>query len=322
MTRSQEGEQGSVGGVIAGVDGSPEAGEALRYAAEWASLRRQPLVVVHAYRPPPPVPWPSERDLPPGPTGSRRAAETVLADSLVGLGLAPQQQLVARVELGSASRVLSIWARRAALVVLGQHRFSLDDQALAGPVASTLAAAAPCPVVVVPGGWRRLWGRQGRYRDPVVVALDGRSGAQAALDLTFEAAETTYRPVLAIQAVPDREGRPDEAGRGLAELVAGHAAAHPDVSVITDVAFGEVEDVLLDAAQRASLLVMARPHRSGSAAWRRSVARSLIGRTACPLAIVPSSPTSTELALPRRATTTLRPTASSIGLVRATLSDT
>ena len=49
--------RGPRGPVVIGYDDSPEAASALRWAADWSSMRGAPLVVVYAASPPPPLPW-------------------------------------------------------------------------------------------------------------------------------------------------------------------------------------------------------------------------------------------------------------------------
>src|SRR3954463_8153776 len=93
-------------GVVVGVDGSPEATEAARYAVGWAALHREPLILVYAYRPDRPQWYWSDRDGAPEVTGSRDAAETVVVDVLAQLHVAPTLQVEGRAELGSAGSVL------------------------------------------------------------------------------------------------------------------------------------------------------------------------------------------------------------------------
>jgi nucleotide-binding universal stress UspA family protein len=51
---------------------------------------------------------------------------------------------------------------------------------------------------------------------------------------------------------------------------------------------GEPDEALLRASDGAALVVVGRPHRShGRRSWGHSVARSVLGRTRCPLFVVP-----------------------------------
>ncbi|MFL6066088.1 MAG: universal stress protein [Friedmanniella sp.] len=276
--------------VVVGVDGSPEATAAARYAAAWAALRREPLLLVYAYQPDDPLPDGPEPDGDASVSRRRRAAETVVADVLSQLRLLPALDVEVRAEVGSAASVLAGLSCEASLVAVGQHRFSIDDQRLSGSVAPLLASVAPCPVVVVPRTWGQeaILSRRHPNEGALVVALDGETDARQALDLVFEQAELRQLPVVALHPNPDREGSQAET-LTLAELVAGYQQEHPAVRLRTLLLAAQPGDAVVEASRDASMLVVGCPdRRHGPAASRRSVARSLIGRTHCPLVVVPS----------------------------------
>ncbi|WP_375431848.1 universal stress protein [uncultured Friedmanniella sp.] len=115
--------------VVVGVDGSPEAAEALRYAAAAARSRGLWLLVVHAY------------ELPRHPgtmstalvlAAAASAADRVAADALSGVRIpagVPVQTLVERTAPVLMLRRLS---ERVALLVLGQHSADPSDPRSSG----------------------------------------------------------------------------------------------------------------------------------------------------------------------------------------------
>ena len=149
--------QALVGRILVGVDGSPAAAAALRWAAAEARLRGMRLHVVHArdqhpvelghYAPPS-----AEQ----GAVG--HAAEGLTLNALVRATVGPDAWSAAQVEVvdGLPARVLLERAPGAAMLVLGSTRsVGFADapvgkpRAPLGPVARDCLRAAPCPVVII-----------------------------------------------------------------------------------------------------------------------------------------------------------------------------
>lgn len=277
MTASREGPV-----VVVGVDGSAEATEAARYAAGWAGRHGQSLLVVHASEPSPVRV--GERDL----ALPRVAAEALVDGVLTQVRMPVTLPVQRRVECASPVAMLQRLARTATVVVIGEHTLTGVDHVLVGPVASPLTATAPCPVLVVP----RLWSRPEMTRRydsgrPVVVALDGETAATAALGFAFEEAQLQHLRLVALHAGSAGD---ELEGALLGELLAGHRQDHPDIAVSVLLVPGEPDEALLGASGRAGLMVVGRPHRShGRRSWSHSVARSVTGRTRCPLSVVPAA---------------------------------
>ena len=68
-----------------------------------------------------------------------------------------------------------------------------------GAVASQVVSHVGCPVVITPSGWRvrHAWPRR-----PVIVALDGESDPEPALQLAFEEARLRDARLIALHAQP------------------------------------------------------------------------------------------------------------------------
>jgi nucleotide-binding universal stress UspA family protein len=219
---------------------------------------------------------------------TRVAAEQVVASVRAQLTLPTTMRVDSVVELAPPAALLCRVAETADVVVIGVHHFNLVDQLLTGPVASPVAAEAACPVVVVPRGWSRTLTGRGS----IFVALDGETSATPALDFAFDEAERLRSGVTALHA-ERRSARPDfgtDPRTGLAEIVAGHQQAHPDIVVRTLVLPGDPAQVIIHESSAADMVVVGRPHRQRHGSWTRSVARAVLDQSNCPLVIVPPQP--------------------------------
>jgi nucleotide-binding universal stress UspA family protein len=268
------------GMVAVGVDGSPEAVGAARWAVDAAQLRHLDVLVVCAYQIPTTPGLTAESIV-----ASRNAADTVVSDVVSQLNVPPSMKVGALVELASPVMLLGRVSETAALLVIGGHHFNLADQLLTGPVASPVAAQADCPVVVVPGTWR--W--TAADMRPVVVALDGQTPAKVALDFAFAEAELRRCGVIALHAFALREASSDQRQRAaIAEVLAGHEQDHPDIAVRAQFIPGEPEDAIIDESFLAAMIVVGRPHHHRFGSWTRSVAKAVLDHTRCPLVVVPA----------------------------------
>jgi nucleotide-binding universal stress UspA family protein len=136
--------------VVVGVDDSPEARTALRWAAAYARERELPLRVVHAFQPrhvagvfgmaelQPDALWRSDAEA---------ALARVLDDEIGSPDDVEVEALTARD--GPAAAVLAV-AAGASLVVVGSRGRGRAVSALLGSVSGAVLAGARCPVVVVP----------------------------------------------------------------------------------------------------------------------------------------------------------------------------
>jgi nucleotide-binding universal stress UspA family protein len=141
-----------IGSIVCGVDGSPEARAALRFAAELAERLGVRLVASHVVQPPTPVP---------GMGPSARELAAVPVDALLAGGAALLERTLEEAELPEASRrvVLGFPADRLAdladeeaaeLIIVGSRGRGSLRAALLGSVSAALIAVARCPVLVVP----------------------------------------------------------------------------------------------------------------------------------------------------------------------------
>jgi nucleotide-binding universal stress UspA family protein len=179
-------------------------------------------------------------------------------------------------------------ASRATMLVLGRDHVSWGERLLMGAVTSQIAGHVDCPLIVVPSGWhaRQAWPPQ-----PVVVALDGETAAKPVLNLAFEEARLRHTRLVVLHAEPmSASDRDVTAARlDLEILLAGWKQDHPDVAISTAIVSGDADAQLVRWSRSAAVLVVGRPHQHGWGSWTRSVARSVMKRTHCPLIVAPQA---------------------------------
>ncbi|WP_193311366.1 universal stress protein [Georgenia satyanarayanai] len=277
--------------VIVGVDGSALADAAVLWAAAEAERRGTSLHVVHAFVHLHAVGGyvavlDTADPLEIGGEVCERAARTAREAF-------PALTVTTEVRVGRAAPELIKASREATTLVLGARGHGRVTGLIVGSVSQQVAMHAQCPVVVVRGGAER-----GR----VVVGVDGSPAAAGALRFAVEHAAATGAPVRAVRAeyvelpmgappgdwysdLVDRSERATEAARRAVEEV---AADHPAVDIELQVVRRHPEAALVEAADGASLLVVAKRGLGGFAGLMLgSVSQSVLSRAKVTVAVVP-----------------------------------
>lgn len=141
------------GRIVVGVDDSPDAAIALRWALREAIVREATLEVVHAWQPPmSALPFGGTFMVPVDEAEIDQAArdnlDKVVDAALAELEIAPPE--VVRTALpGSAALTLVDVAEDADLLVIGSHGYTGLRRLLLGSVASAVVQHSVCPVVVI-----------------------------------------------------------------------------------------------------------------------------------------------------------------------------
>jgi nucleotide-binding universal stress UspA family protein len=267
--------------LVAGVDASAESLAAAHYAVSAAELRGGDVVLVHAY---PPAAAGAVGEA----AAARATADELLAAVAAQLIVPPRMHVYTKAEPDDAVIVLKESAGRAAMLVLGREHVSWGQRLLMGAVASQVVNQVACPLVVVPGGWRP---RHAWPRLPVIAALDGETSPEPALRLAFEEATLRDARLVVLHAEP-MNASPDDvsaAGSDLGKVLERWKLDHADVAVSTVIVSGDPDAQLLRWSRSAAVLVVGHPHQRRWGPWTRSVARSVMKQTHCPLIVAPQA---------------------------------
>ncbi len=263
--RAGSGEQSSRRLIIVGVDNSAEAEAAAQWAVREAELRKDDVLLVHA-----------------GPQRHR-----ALLDKIAGtLTVPPTMHLDQLVAIDSPESLLSRLSEQAELTVLGHDHPALGGHMPFGHTTRSVASMSRQPVVAVPRGWSP----RADDRRPVAVAVDGQHPSSSTLGYAFTEASLHQAPVLVVHSAPLAELVPGEQDTrlNLAEILAGWKADYPDIDVETKLLAGAPRDAVPSVSADVQLLVVGTPYRGREwTRWIRSVARAVLDRATCPVAVIP-----------------------------------
>ena len=251
--------------VVVGIDGSPAADVAIRWATAEAASRRTQLRLISAVTP--------------GGSASE-AGDVVYKAAALARDLEPSVDLDPRIEHGPPSTILVKASGAAELVVIGSRGLGLMAGALLGSTGLDLAANARCPVVVV----RPDLGSEAGTR--VVIGYDGSSASQTALDVGLDYAR---RHDLAVRVVAAQPAGTELHRITEAELRdAVHARGGHDTELIQIT--GHPAEHILRLAADANLIVLGARGRGGFAGMLiGSVSQTVLHHADCPVAIIPAA---------------------------------
>jgi nucleotide-binding universal stress UspA family protein len=151
--------------IIVGVDDSAEADAAAKWAVREANLRKDDVLLVHAYE----VPLLPSNGMAAAIAQGRQERQELLDKVAATLVVPPRMHLDQLIEIDSPESLLPRLSERAELTVLGQDHRALSGHMPLGHTASTVASMTRHPVVAVPRGWTAPAGD----RRPIAVAIDG-----------------------------------------------------------------------------------------------------------------------------------------------------
>ncbi|MFF8864747.1 universal stress protein [Streptomyces sp. NPDC015139] len=277
-----------------GLAPDPDDRAALAWAADEASRRRLPLMILHALAPPTPTYSPA------GPAPRwidwtydlQTAAERLLADALSFVTTRHPQLVVGGVITeGVPAHALATRSQKAALIVVGSWHLSPARQALAAAgVAVPLAARASCPVVIVPEPEPST-----APAPRIVVGVDGSSHSATALAFAFNEAALHKASLQALYVwhppmlgTLDEHAAIEECRRILADLTASRSGPHPHVAFHGEVVKGHPVKTLTDASHDAlALVVGTRGHGGFTGLLLGSVSQGVLHYARCPVVTVP-----------------------------------
>lgn len=283
--------------VLVGYDGSATSQLAVAWAVTAAAQRSAPLTIVTTWAVPG-LPYGMGMGTAPSPSLEDQAEQE--ARLLLDPAVARARELDATATVPitgliideAPAKALIELSQDAALVVVGTHGRHGLVEALLGSVSRQVMTHAKCPVVVV---------RQ--PADPeaseVVVGVDGSPSSRAALEFAFEHANhaglrlrvlSAWEMPAVHAAFPADQVAHDfrsAAERGTAEMVEGLAERWPDVVVEQDIVGGIAAELLIEASERAALVVVGSRGHGGFVGLLLGSVSTVVGHYAeCPVAIV------------------------------------
>ncbi|WP_309051292.1 universal stress protein [Streptomyces sp.] len=312
-SRTPPGPPASGAPVLVGVDGSAHGTRALEWALGAATALGAPLIVAHVR--PEGVPAPG-RGVSPG-TGAPRP------DPVLDAARALVEERGAAVPVrctsldGSVTDALPAAARGCRLLVTGARGRGGFASLLLGSTSRSLAATAPCPLVVVPHEARTAVPGTEAGAGRVLLGLHPEETPDEVVEFAFEAARLRGVPleavtVLRLPAVPaallvapvpvlqvpgplpeedDSELMLRETEREQEARLRPFAERWPEVELRPVVAPGDAAGRLVDGSRDAALLVVGRHHRHRFGSLLiGSVAHAVLHHAHCPVAVVPPVP--------------------------------
>lgn len=137
--------------IVIGVDGSPAAKEAVRYALHEASIRGTRVRAVHAWSPSHAVPTTGPGLVAPVDVESyRKAAEELLRDTVDAVAGDRASQVERVLVEAPAGQAIVENSRDAELIVVGRRGLGTVRSIVLGSVSSYVIQHAACPVLVIP----------------------------------------------------------------------------------------------------------------------------------------------------------------------------
>jgi nucleotide-binding universal stress UspA family protein len=286
------------GRIVVGVDGSEHADRAIVWAARQAALEHRQLTLMHAFDPV-------------GRTfvgalelegdnrlellhSLRRAARITLDDAVQRVSeIGPDLDVHCELVDTDPRQALVDASKSAHLLVVGSRGRGPVRGLLLGSVSVAVSQLAECPTIVC----------RPRRVEPdtpgVLVGADGSAASWPVIDFAFRQASLRGVPLtvmhcfwemVAADSASTRAEGPADMRLLLAESVAGFRESYPDVEVHLELARGLVDQVLVNAALAADLLVVGGHHKDAVARFlHASMAAAVLERAVGTVAVVPEA---------------------------------
>ncbi|WP_062643633.1 universal stress protein [Streptomyces maremycinicus] len=295
--------------IAVGLDGSQESRAAAEWAAREAKLRGLPLKIVHVWEP---VPEPMAQAPLLGAETHQHWTERIPREAAEGVRLRhPGVEVSTEQVSGYPGNALAEAAKSAELLVLGSRGLGGIGGFMVGSVGLSVLAHADRPVVMV----RALEAASDEHEPdpagipsaatpflPVVLGLDVDHPDDTLIEFAFDAAErraTSLRvvhgwnpPPYYAYGTPANPALHEALALGdaeaLAEVLRPWRKRFPEVRVVEESRYGSAAVHVVDAARRASLVVVGRRiRRSPFGAHIGHVTHAVLHHSTAPVAVVP-----------------------------------
>ena len=291
--------------ILVGVDGSAAALGAVRWAARDAALRNVPLTLVHVADAPLPEwfevaalagfrQWQEQR--------ARDFIESAIKVAEESTGECGPVQIDSKVFNSATVPTLVGLSTEVEMVVVGYRGHGgVLARSFLGSVSSALVYHAHCPVAVIHDD-EAMIGNVARA--PVLVGIDGSPASEAATAIAFEEASRRGVGLMALHAWTDPrvsgsrglfqdskwDAQLSEEEETLAERLAGWHERYPDVGIRRRIEIGDPARWLIEASERAQLLVVGSHGRGGFAGMLLgSVGAAVVNRARIPVIVARQS---------------------------------
>ncbi|MBX7433670.1 universal stress protein [Mycobacterium sp. Y57] len=283
--------------ILVGIDGSPGAQAAIRWAAGEAALRDASITLVHVIAPIVPT-WPIETIEAEYAQWQQENAQHLIKQARATIDEVVEGASVPMVrdEIRYDGVVpgLAAVSRTASMLVLGSRGLGLVGGAVLGSVSRGVLHRADCPVVIVKGNAVAAPDQT----SPVLLGIDGSPASEAATAFAFDEASRRGVELVALLAWSDVGVFPmfgmdwhkyEQQGHELlAERLAGWQERYPDVNVRRRIVCDRPAHWLIEAAVQAQLAVVGSRGRGGFPGMRLgSVSTAVAESAVVPVIVIP-----------------------------------